>query len=289
MSPSTREIIAQKLQVSSSSFHFQPVGGGSINETGKLTVNGQSFFCKINIASKFPQLFQKEEKALKYISNQNVIRTPEVLHCIETGAEQVLVMEWINSGAKTHQFWKTFGRQLAALHCINNSSFGWEEDNYMGSVEQPNQWTEDWSSFFAHQRLLPLARHCLQRNLLTSKHLLKLEKVCERLTDIFEPEAPALLHGDLWSGNYMCSVNEEPVLIDPAVYFGHRSIDLAMTTLFGGFDKIFYEAYHYYLPLPRNYQQQWEVCNLYPLLIHLFLFGSGYRSQIEHTLSKFPI
>ncbi len=266
---------------------FQRVGGGSINQTGRLTANDKNFFCKINIASKFPHLFQKEERALRHLLKQKVIKIPEVLHCIETGTEQVLILEWINEGSTSHQFWANFGHQLAALHSISNSQFGWEEDNYMGSVEQPNQWIADWSTFFTTQRLMPLAQKCLQQHLLTSKHLAQLEKVCEKLNDIFEPEAPALLHGDLWSGNYMCSENGEPVLIDPAIYFGHRSVDLAMTMLFGGFDKTFYEAYHYYFPLPNNYQQQWEVCNLYPLLIHLLLFGSGYRPQIEKTLNKF--
>jgi fructosamine-3-kinase len=157
----------------------------------------------------------------------------------------------------------------------------------MGSVVQPNHWSDDWITFFGNQRLMSLGKQCLQFGLLTNKHLSQLEKVCDGLNQIFEPEAPALLHGDLWSGNFMCSEKEEPVLIDPAIYFGHRSMDLAMTTLFGGFDKVFYETYHYHYPLPQNYQQQWEICNLYPLLIHLRLFGSSYLPQIERTLNKF--
>lgn len=287
MNPSLKEIIAQKLQVSPSSLNFQPVSGGSINETGQLTAQGQNFFCKINIASKFPQLFEKEASALRHFAQQKIIRTPTVLHCVETGSEQVLIMEWINSGVKTHQFWKSFGKQLAALHSISNHHFGWEEDNYMGSVKQTNPWTEDWNSFFSANRLMPLAHKCQQLDLLNSKHIQQFERVCEKLNEIFEPEAPALLHGDLWSGNFMCSEKEEPVLIDPAIYFGHRSVDLAMTTLFGGFDRAFYEAYHYYFPLPRNYKEQWEVCNLYPLLIHLLLFGIGYRRQIEEVLGRY--
>ncbi|MCU7548225.1 fructosamine kinase family protein [Chitinophagaceae bacterium LB-8] len=289
MNPTLHNIIAQNLKIPEGSLHFELVGGGSINETGRLTADGQNFFYKINNASKFPHLFQKEANALRYISSQKIIKAPGVLHCIETESEQVLILEWIKSGTKTHQFWKSFGSQLAALHSITNSHFGWEEQNYMGSIEQSNPWTEDWSSFFASQRLMPLAERCLQANLLTVKHHQKLEKVCDQLSAVFEPEPPALLHGDLWSGNFMCNDNEEPVLIDPAIYFGHRSIDLAMTTLFGGFDKAFYEAYHYYLPLPNNYQEQWKICNLYPLLIHLYLFGSSYRPQIEQTLSNFPV
>ena len=104
---------------------------------------------------------------------------------------------------------------------------------------------------------------------------------------LIDDEKPALLHGDLWSGNFMCNASSKPVLIDPAVYYGHRSMDLAMTTLFGGFRQTFYEAYNFHFPLPYNYEQQWAVCKLYPLLIHLYLFGLGYLPQIERTLKQF--
>jgi protein-ribulosamine 3-kinase len=109
----------------------------------------------------------------------------------------------------------------------------------------------------------------------------------DKLPEIFPPEPSSLLHGDLWSGNFLCNEQSEPVLIDPAVYFGHRSVDLGMTTLFGGFDKSFYDAYAYWGTLPENYHEQWEVCNLYPLLIHLNLFGTGYLSSIAATLRRF--
>jgi len=107
------------------------------------------------------------------------------------------------------------------------------------------------------------------------------------LSNIFATEPPALLHGDLWSGNYLCSATGQPVLIDPAVYYGHRNMDMAMTTLFGGFDALFYESYHYHFPLPANYRQQWEVCNLYPLLIHLNLFGKSYLANILNTIRQY--
>lgn len=288
MAPSLQNIIAQKLNIPPGALEIHPIGGGSINQTFRLTTLGQNLFCKINSVSRFPQLFQKEAKALRFLALQNNLKTPQVLHYIETDAYQVLIMEWIDSGPTTERFWKAFGCQLAALHSITNNNFGWEEDNYMGSVVQHNKWTADWPSFFSSQRLLPLAKQCLRQKLLATTHITALEKVCDKLGNIFNPaDRPALLHGDLWSGNFMCSSKEEPVLIDPAIYFGHPSVDLAMTTLFGGSDKAFYEAYQYHSPFPSNYQEQWSVCNLYPLLIHLLLFDSSYRPQIEQIVRKF--
>jgi fructosamine-3-kinase len=158
----------------------------------------------------------------------------------------------------------------------------------MGSVPQSNHPSDNWIDFFTDQRLQPLIDQCLSQKLLSSKHQTQFETLFKQLPSVFNKEQkPSLLHGDLWSGNFMCNKNEEPVLIDTAVYFGHPSIDLGMTTLFGGFHSGFYEAYNYHLPFPSNYKGQWEVCNLYPLLIHLLLFGTSYLSQIETILSQY--
>jgi fructosamine-3-kinase len=158
----------------------------------------------------------------------------------------------------------------------------------MGSIPQQNTAQNTWTTFYWKQRLMPLIIQCRQQNLLAQKHEALFQKLARKLSSIFnEQEKPALVHGDLWSGNFMCSTTEEPYLIDPAIYFGHRSIDLGMTTLFGGFHPLFYEAYHYHYPFPANHKEQWNVCNLYPLLIHLLLFGKGYLPQIENTLRYF--
>ena len=157
----------------------------------------------------------------------------------------------------------------------------------MGALPQMNAQKEDWIDFFIHFRLHPQIKLAEEKKLLWGKHIVTFENIYARLTSIFNNERPALLHGDLWSGNFMYNESSQPVLIDPAVYFGHRSMDLAMTTLFGGFNKLFYESYNYHFPFPDNYDEQWEICNLYPLLIHLNLFGSSYLGQIESTLRKF--
>ena len=129
---------------------------------------------------------------------------------------------------------------------------------------------------------------CISKKLLTTQHQKAFDNLFKKLPFIFnDNEKPALLHGDLWSGNFMCNSQQQPVLIDPASHYSHRSMDLGMTTLFGGFDPSFYEAYHYYFPMPPNYKDQWLICNLYPLLIHLLLFGNSYLPQIQQTLHKF--
>lgn len=276
--------------------HFQdiknftalPIGGGNINETYRLTFNHKKLFCKINCATKFPHLFLKEQAGLELIATQGIIKTPTPLTCFETAGYQILLIEWIEEGERTENFWKKFGEQLAAMHHVTNESFGLDESNNMGSVPQQNNPQRDWITFFIQQRLKPMIRRCDGKNLLTSKNHQQFEKLSTNLTSFFEQtEMPSLLHGDLWSGNLMCSKAGQPVVIDPAVYYGHRSMDLAMTTLFGGFHKSFYDAYNYHVPFPKNYKEQWAVCNLYPLLIHLYLFGSSYLPQIERTLLLF--
>ena len=263
------------------------IGGGSINQTFQIKFSdNEIFFCKANSATKFPHLFEKERNGLALLSSY-LIRTPRFIFYSVNNDYQLLLLEWIRTGTRTRKFWTSFGMQLAALHKTSNSSFGLAENNYMGSVVQINTATSDWSSFFVQHRLKPLIDQCLLAKLLPKEDVHYFERVFAKLPAIFTTEPPALVHGDLWSGNFMCNEHEEPVLIDPAVYFGHRSMDLAMTTLFGGFDKAFYEAYHYHYPLPGNYKEQWEVCNLYPLLIHLLLFGKSYLAQIETTLRKY--
>ena len=191
------------------------------------------------------------------------------------------------AGTKTRRFWSLFGEQLARLHHVSAPTFGLDHDNYIGSLPQKNTHSPVWSNFFIQQRLEPQVRLAGEKGLLSPSAIRQFEQLYQVLPELFPPEVPSLLHGDLWSGNFLCDEKGNPVLIDPAVYFGHRSMDLAMTTLFGGFGQPFYEAYHYHFPLPANYRQQWEIANLYPLLVHLNLFGESYTGSILHTIQRF--
>jgi protein-ribulosamine 3-kinase len=269
------------------SIHLEEVSGGSINRTFKLSTDGRTLFCKINSATKFPHLFKKEAEGLQLLGKYRPVKTPTVIDLIETNAFQILLLEWIESGIPTRAFWKSFGEGLATLHTHTNYFYGLDTDNYMGSVPQQNTAASNWSTFFCQRRLEPLIQKSLAQHLLDTRHVTHFQKLYTRLPAIFDEQPPALLHGDLWSGNFMCTSNKQPALIDPAIYYGHPSIDLAMTTLFGGFNNTFYEAYQYHAPFPANYKEQWKVCNLYPLLIHLLLFGKTYLSSIERTLNDF--
>lgn len=283
-----QKLLEQKSGIAISSIEFLAIGGGSINQTYKITINkNKHFFCKINSSSKFPYLFQKEKNGLQLLAKQNIIRTPAIIACEENGNEQILVLEWIEQGLKTKEFWEVFGEQLARLHHVTNRNFGLHEDNYMGALSQANSPSDNWVDFFVQQRLKQQIKMAADRHLLDSNHITQFKKLYASLTAIFPEEQPSLLHGDLWSGNFLCDKKSLPVLIDPAVYFGNRNMDLAMTTLFGGFDNAFYEAYDYHFAFSQMRHEIWDVCNLYPLLVHLNLFGKSYLHDILRTIQRY--
>lgn len=232
---------------------FRPIGGGSIYNTYQiLTIFNNRWFCKFNDNRHFPDLFAKENSGLTLLRHQQLFRIPATVACSEVDDTQVLILEWIDQGPQTRRFWHSFGENLARLHRITQPLFGLDHDNYMGAHPQDNTPSPNWVDFFIHRRLEPQIRLATKHGLLNDAAHRQFQRLCKALPGIFSPEPPALLHGDLWSGNFLCDANEQPVLIDPAVSFGHRSVDLAMTTLFGGFDPAVYEAYAYHYPLPRQ-------------------------------------
>ncbi|SRR5579871_475921 len=285
---SVEKILSHSIDLTIISVEFNSIGGGSINDSYQIIINKKErFFCKLNSAKKFPSLFIKEKNGLEFLAKQDIIKIPSVIACEEFDDKQILILEWIDHGPGTEKFWENFGEQLSMLHRISDNHFGLDEDNYMGALTQCNNPSKTWTDFFIHQRLEPQIRLALDNRLLDNKSLSHFNNLYKKLPEIFPLESPSLLHGDLWSGNFLCNHNNEPVLIDPAVYFGHRSVDLAMTTLFGGFDKKFYETYNHHFPFPQNHREQWKICNLYPLLIHLNLFGETYRLDILQTIKGF--
>ncbi|MFI5132346.1 MAG: fructosamine kinase family protein [Chitinophagales bacterium] len=283
-----KELISKQLNTSVGSLKATSVGGGSINNCYRLTINDdRKLFLKLNSSTRFPGLFEKERNGLTFLGKQNCIRVPMVIFDTTVGNNQLLLLEWIEAGTRHEDFWKKFGQQLAQLHGATHEHFGFAEDNYMGALPQDNSFTKNWTEFFIKFRLQPQIELASNKKLLQKTQAISFESLFKKLDSVFNIEKPSLLHGDLWSGNFICNDQSLPVLIDPATYFGHRSMDLAMTTLFSGFEQPFYESYHYHFAFPANYREQWEICNLYPLLIHLNLFGESYLSDISRTLKKF--
>ena len=180
-----------------------------------------------------------------------------------------------------------FGKQLAQLHQNTNTSFGLEESNYIGSLLQQNNLHNNWIDFFINERLKPQIKLARDNGKIDLSTITKFERLYTKLDEIFPEEPPALLHGDLWSGNFMVDEKGGPVIIDPAVYFGHREMDIAMTKLFGGFNQQLYQSYNEHFPLEKGWEQRVDICNLYPLMVHVNLFGGGYLEQVKSILNKF--
>ena len=267
--------------------HTQAIGGGSINAAYSLRYEGKDFFLKYNQAKRFPKMFELEAKGLNVLASCNKIRLPEVIGTGESGQTAFLLLEQIVTGFPDNSFWEFFGEALAGLHRETNENYGLDHHNYIGSLPQSNAPAVSWSDFFISQRLKPQLKLAAGKGMLNSKTLNDFEKLFVKLPKLFPKEAPALLHGDLWSGNFLCDSNGKPVLIDPAVYYGHREMDLAMSKLFGGFNPRFYEAYHAAYPLETAWKERIDLCNLYPLLVHVNLFGGGYVGQLQSSLRRF--
>ena len=280
--------IQEAINTSITSWESIPISGGSINQTFQLIINKkEKYFCKINSAEKYPRLFEKERNGLETFRSKNIFSIPNIILYTVIEKFQVLILEWIEPAFPKESFWKDFGEQLAAIHAITQDHFGLAEDNYMGALPQSNWLEKNWVDFFIQHRLEPQIKMAVNKQLIQLNDLSYFESLHKMLPNIFPDEPPALLHGDLWSGNFICDEMQRPVLIDPAIYYGHRAIDLGMTKLFGGFEDKFYKAYFDNCKLPENHKEQWEVCNLYPLLIHLNLFGSSYYSQVMSIAKKF--
>jgi len=263
---------------------FHSLSGGCIANSQKITTkSGRSFFLKSGFEGK---MFQNEAAGLRELSKPRVIKVPEVI--IE--GKDFLMLEFISQGYKKEDFFEDFGRRFAEMHKFSSESFGFYEDNFIGSTPQPNipedTEADNWTEFYFNKRLLYQYKLSEKKGYATDKlrkGFILLEK---KISDILKgcEESPSLLHGDLWSGNYMCDENGEVVLIDPAVYYGHREADLAMTKLFGGFPEIFYKSYNNCMALSPGYEYRESIYLLYHVMNHLNLFGCGYLSQAEKLL-----
>ncbi|HEX2255046.1 MAG TPA: fructosamine kinase family protein [Thermoanaerobaculia bacterium] len=270
------------------------VSGGCIHDARLVELaDGQRFFLKADVGVP-ADLFEREAEGLAALAAVGEIRVPAAPLPGRAGDTVFLLMEAISTGRPGSGFFADFGRRFARFHRASAhrgpaGRFGFDHDNYLGGTPQPNPWCDDWTEFFRRHRLahqLELAR----RGGRSDPELHRLgERLLARLGDWLDvPEEPAcLLHGDLWSGNFLADDAGAPVLVDPAVYRGHREADLAMTHLFGGFDAAFHRAYEEEWPLPPGSAERLEIYQLYHLLNHLNLFGAGYRGRCLAILRRY--
>lgn len=260
----------------------QPIGGGSINDAYVLSDQQRKFFLKLNRLDGL-EMFEAEAAGLQALADANVLRVPQIVctGCAEN--KSFIVMEYLELSGRGDM--TLLGQQLAELHRNTAEHFGWYRDNTIGSTKQINTQDKNWLNFWRQHRLgfqLKLAAHHGYKGTLQSKG----ERLLSGLDQLIghRPQA-SLLHGDLWSGNYAFT-NGEPVLFDPAVYYGDREADLAMTELFGGFSPVFYQAYREAWPVDDEYAIRKVVYNLYHILNHLNLFGGGYLYKAESMIDR---
>jgi len=262
------------------------IGGGCINQGFRLLAGGRDFFVKLNAASTLA-MFEAEAAGLEEIAATRSVRVPRPI-CTGSDAERAwLTLEYLPLAPARPHAMALLGEQLAAMHRVTQGQFGWTRDNTIGSTPQVNQQESDWCAFWGRHRLgyqLELAYRNGHRGALRGRG----QMLLERLGQLLGSRRPvaSLLHGDLWGGNAAASAGDEPVIFDPAVYYGDREADLAMTHLFGGFAPDFYHAYQRAWPLEAGHRERRELYNLYHVLNHLNLFGAAYLRRAQDTIDR---
>jgi protein-ribulosamine 3-kinase len=262
------------------------VSGGSIHRSYRWRCGAAALFVKVADDAADATL-AAEAAGLEALAKSRAVRVPRIVARGTVGPSAFLAMEWIESRPAGRAAEQRLGERLAAQHRLTEARFGFATDNFIGRTPQPNGWLPDWTEFFCERRLrhqLALAAQTGFAALLEQPGARLLESVGALLA-AHRPQA-SLLHGDLWAGNWLASLQQEPVVFDPAVYYGDREADLAMTRLFGGFGRAFYQAYESESPLPAGHAVRAELYNLYHVLNHANLFGGGYARQARASIDR---
>ena len=281
------DIDAHISQVTGENFQSaqrRSVGGGCINQGYAVSNGKQTYFVKLNQASQIA-MFEAEALGLQQMFDTKTIRVPQPLCTGTAGDSCYIVMEWLQMGGGKSQSSIEMGRKLAAMHqATTQDGFGWDMQNTIGSTPQINTWTEGWGEFYAQHRLgyqFKLGRR-------RGGHFTQAEELLAAIPELLagHEAQPSLVHGDLWGGNAGCTVEGEPVIFDPATYYGDREVDIAMTELFGGFPRVFYQGYNEVFPLDSGYERRKNLYNLYHIVNHFNLFGGSYESQANSMIRK---
>lgn len=259
------------------------ISGGCINQGYAVSDGDRTYFVKINQASQVA-MFEAEALGLQQMLATGTIRVPQPVCWGTAAGSAYLVLEWLELSRGDTKSWEEMGRCLAAMHQrAGSDAFGWEKNNTIGSTPQINSWTADWAKFYAQHRLGYQFQLAKRRR----GHFPQQEQLLAAIPQLLahQPQ-PSLVHGDLWGGNAACTVTGEPVIFDPAVYFGDREVDIAMTELFGGFPTAFYRTYNEIWPLAPGYERRKTLYNLYHILNHFNLFGGSYGSQANRMIEQ---
>jgi fructosamine-3-kinase len=279
------DIIQQECAFENRPTFIRRLSGGDINEVALIGEGQNCWVVKKNDLQGLPQMLGKEANALVFLAKHSPLRYPRVLRHFETSKSQFLIIDYVEREEPSIQAHQNLGKGLANQHQVSADYYGWDESNYIGSLPQLNTKSTEWAEFYTEQRLIPLVKRAFDHRLVNRTFIRKMDRYYLQLSGIFPDEQPALLHGDLWGGNYFIAGDHQPLLYDPAIYFGHREMDIAMTRLFGGFSETFYTAYLAEYSLEKGWENRIPHAQLYPNLVHLNLFGSAYLGAITEVIN----
>ncbi|MEW6353640.1 MAG: fructosamine kinase family protein [Pseudomonadota bacterium] len=263
---------------------IEALSGGCVAEVYKLRLADNTLaVAKVDVRGR---RLQREGMMLRYLAEHSRLPVPAVLHC----ADDLLVMEFIEGDSHFSDAAERHAAELLAdLHCVTAPHFGFDEDTLIGGLHQPNPPNPSWLEFFRDQRLLYMGGEALRAGRMGHALLARLENFAAHLSDwLEEPQQPALIHGDVWTTNVLARGGRITGFIDPAIYYAHSEIELAFTTLFGTFGAAFFQRYNEIRPIAPGFMDtRRDIYNLYPLLVHVRLFGGGYAQSVDNTLRRF--
>ena len=265
----------------------RPLGGGCIGEVYKVEMgDGTELVAKVDREGEAH--LEREAYMLRYLRERSELPVPEVFH----GSERLLLMEFVEGCSRFSEGAERQAAELlAGLHDVTAEAYGHERDTLMGSLDQPNSWTESWVEFFRDRRLLYLARVAHEAGRLPTEDLGKVARLAERLDEYLEePERPSLVHGDVWSANVLAEGDRITAFLDPAIYHADPEIELGFISLFNSFGDAFFERYGEIRSLRDGFfEERCDLYNLYPLLVHVYFFGGGYLDSVRVTLRRFGL
>jgi len=263
--------------------NISELSGGDINDVFLLNTTEGKKVVKINSTTEFPGMFDAEMAGTKALKKAEAIDVPQMIAVYTEANYSCLLMEYRETGTKSSDFWTVYGKQMADLHKNSQSTFGFPEDNYIGSLPQYNNEHDNIVDFYIEERLQPQFKSAKEHGY----GLGNTKKFCSELYHLIPQEKPALIHGDLWNGNYLVNASGHPCLIDPAVAYAPREMDLSMMKLFGGFSEELFNTYFEEFPVEKGFEDRVPIWQLYYLLVHLNLFGTGYLGSCQNIIARF--
>mgnify|MGYP001080591919 CR=1 FL=1 len=281
------EVIMRALGTSLDIKTLQFISGGLVNQAVYTDTSKGKLFIKFN-ENRPAKMFDAEKQGLATI-RENVpdLHVPKVIHTDKVSNRYVLVMEYLQEQYPNKQFWEKLGYGVAAMHHVTAPKAGLEYDNFNGPLAQKNTPSTNWGNFFFEHRLRAQFGLAFYNQIIPKSYLKKLEQLQIAFERLYTKAEFSLLHGDFWRGNILTGKNQQPCIFDPAVYFGHREVDLATAKLLGGFQDTFFKAYQEKYPLQHGAEERMEIYSLYPLMIQVNLYGTSYLNRIDSILKKY--